>query len=337
MTKAEKLLHKEKQQKNINIQSIALGVGILLLLIKFAAYFLTQSNAILTDALESIINVVAGSVALVSLIFAALPKDRNHPYRHGKIEFLSAGFEGTLILIAGLSIVAKSIYNLYYPNELHALDIGIALTAVAGFINYLLGIMMIRQGKKSHSMTLVAGGEHLKSDAYSTIGLVLGLGLIFLTNWFWVDNVIAVLFGTLIATTGGQIIRKAVAGIMDETDDFLLEEMLQHINEYRKDDWIDIHNLRVIKYGPALHMDCDLTLPWYWNLHESHNEVNAFEDMLKLGTEKELEIFVHSDPCVTDSCKLCTIKNCKARQFDFEEKIEWTLDNVLLNKKHKIP
>ncbi|MGB1205951.1 MAG: cation diffusion facilitator family transporter [Chitinophagales bacterium] len=336
MTKAENLLHQEKQQKNISIQSIALGVGILLLLIKFVAYFLTHSNAILTDALESIINVVAGSVALMSLIFAALPKDRNHPYGHGKVEFLSAGFEGMLIIIAGLSIIVKSIYNLYYPNDLQALDIGIALTALAGFINYFLGIMMIRQGEKSHSMTLVAGGEHLKSDAYSTVGLVLGLGLIFLTNWFWIDNVIAVLFGTLIAITGGQIIRKAIAGIMDETDDLLLEEMLEHINKYRKDDWIDIHNLRVIKYGSALHIDCHLTLPWYWNLQESHDEVHAFEEMLKMGTEKELEIFIHTDPCLSESCKLCLKKDCKIRQFNFEEKVDWTLDNVLLNKKHKI-
>ena len=336
MTKAEQLLHQKKQKKNISIQSIALGVGILLLLIKFAAYFLTHSNAILTDALESIINVVAGSVALMSLIFAALPKDRNHPYGHGKIEFLSAGFEGTLILIAGFSIIGKSIYNLYYPNELYALDMGIALTALAGFINYLLGIMMVRQGKKSHSMTLVAGGEHLKSDAYSTIGLVLGLGLIFLTHWFWIDNVIAVLFGTLIATTGGQIIRKAIAGIMDETDDFLLEEILEHINENRQDDWIDIHNLRVIKYGSALHIDCHLTLPWYWNLQKSHDEVHAFEEMLKMGTEKELEIFIHSDPCLPKSCQLCLKKDCKMRQFDFQQKIEWTLDNVLLNKKHEV-
>ena len=221
-------MDKTVQQQNIRVQTLAVVVGVVLLVTKFGAYFLTDSNAILTDALESIINVVAGSVSLYSLLVAALPRDRNHPYGHGKIEFLSAGFEGTLILLAGLTIAVKSIYNLFYPVVLDNLDVGMLLTTLAGGINFVVGLVLERKGRSSHSLTLIAGGKHLQSDAYSSVGLIVGLIVIYLTHQYWLDNIVAIIFGGVIAYTGIGIVRQSVAGIMDEAD-YVLSEKIIHL------------------------------------------------------------------------------------------------------------
>ena len=321
-------------QQNIRFQLVAVLVGGVLLAVKFWAWWLTHSNAILTDALESIINVVAGCFALYSLILAAKPKDRNHPYGHGKIEFLSAGFEGTLIVVAGVAIIIKSIYNLFYPTAITHLDTGILLTAVAGLVNYVVGFFLERRGHETHSLTLIAGGKHLKTDAYSTVGLVVGLGVVYFTRFWWLDNVIAVFFGSMITITGLKIIRQSVAGIMDEADYELMTSLIAYLNKNRQENWIDIHNLRIIKYGANLHIDAHVTLPWYLSLKEAHDEVDAIEKLVKADTDKNVELFLHADPCIATSCPICLKTDCKVRKKDFEKKVEWELKNVQVNKKH---
>lgn len=327
-----------KKNANIQIQYVVIVIGIVLLITKFAAYFLTQSNAILTDALESIINVLAGGFTLASLYFAAQPKDRNHPYGHGKIEFLSAAFEGSLILLVGVGMMAKVGYNVFYPIEIKELDIGILLTAIAGVINYGMGWMLVRQGEKGSSLALESSGKHLQSDAYSTVGLVLGLALMKWTQVYWIDHLITLILGGIIAVTGFQILRKALAGIMDEYDKGLLQSLVQFLQKNRKDNWIDIHNLRIIQYGEAIHIDCHLTLPWYFNLKEANFEVRQLEEIIRNDTPRSVELFVHVDPCEpSTACKICSKENCPVREGVFKEKVVWTLDNVLENKKHRLP
>jgi len=321
-----------KQQ--ISIQKLTLLVGVFLLVIKFIAYFLTHSNTILTDALESIVNVVAGGFGLFSLYVSSLPKDENHPYGHGKIEFVSAAVEGSLIIVAGIGILAKSVYNLYFPVPVHDIDTGIWITAVAGLINYLLGFYVERKGKASDSLVLIASGEHLKSDGYSTLGMILGLAVIIFTDWLWLDAVIAIIFGIIIISAGTKIIKEAMAGIMDEVDYQLVSEIVNVLNTQRHENCIDVHNLRVIKYGRALHIDCHITVPWYFNTREAHNEVDRLEEILKINTEKPIECFIHVDPCTPDCCKVCLKKDCPERQADFQTKLEWNTENITYNQKH---
>lgn len=320
--------------QNIRIQLITVLVGIILLLIKFYAFSITGSNAILTDALESIINVVAGFVALYSLILANVPTDRNHPYGHGKVEFLSAGFEGTLIFIAGVVICVKSVYNLFFPHELSSVDIGLALTAFAGLVNYIMGVILEHRGRKTHSLTMVADGKHLKSDAYSSAGLVIGLVIIFLTKIAWIDNVVALLFGALIAFTGLKVVRHSVAGIMDEADDELNSKVIKILNANRTENWIDVHNLRIIRYGARLHIDCHLTIPWYYKVREAHEEVDRFENLMEASFDSNVECFIHLDPCIPEACRFCPKTACPQRQTEFAHLIEWIPENVLLNQKH---
>jgi cation diffusion facilitator family transporter len=328
---------------NISLQRLTVLIGATLLVGKFFAYYLTHSSTVLTDALESIINVVAGVLGLYSLMLSAQPKDENHPYGHGKVEFISAGVEGTLITIAGLVIIGQAIWSLALGGQaITQIDIGIYITAFAGAVNYGLGYMTEKQGHKTGSLALVAGGRHLKSDAYSTIGMVVGLLAIYLLINVWhqpywaqiADNSVAIIFGLLIGWTGYGILRESVAGIMDEVDYPLVENMVELLQENRREDWIDVHNLRIIKYGPSLHIDCHLTLPWYYNTKEAHDEVDQLEDLLHASLDNAVELFVHVDPCVPTSCYLCQKKDCPERSTAFAKKVEWTAELIMRNKKH---
>lgn len=311
-----------------------LMVTIILGFVKFLAYYLTGSNAILTDALESIINVIAGAFALYSLYYASHPQDRNHPYGHGKMEFISAGFEGGLIFIAGLSMVGKGVYSFYYPPELQALATGTILTGMSGAINGGLGYYLIRVGRKQTSPTMMADGQHLLTDTYSSIALVLGLVLIQVTGILWLDQLLTVLFGMFILYTGYRLLRGSVAGLLDEADYQTLSQIIEILNTYRRDKWIDIHNLRVQKYGSFLHIDCHLTLPWYDNLEAVHAEVTALEQLVSNQLSNRVELFVHSDPCQPSACPICKVQDCPVRQHPFEQRIPWKLENLLPNQRH---
>lgn len=322
--------------KSIRLQMLALGVGLGLMGLKFIAWWVTNSNAILTDALESIINIVAGVFALYSLVLAAKPRDRNHPYGHGKIEFLSAGFEGALIFLAGLAIIGKASYNMLHPQPIGQLDLGLILTAVTGGSNYILGLLLERRGKKEHSMTLIASGKHLQSDAYSSFGLIVGLAAVLISGWHRLDNFLAIIFGLVILRTGFQIVRNSVAAIMDEADYRLIDNIVQMLDRERKDNWIDVHNFRVIKYGSTLHIDCHLTLPWFFDTRQSHDEVKQFERVVMNHCQTPVELFIHVDPCGPGSCRLCQKTDCTRRQHPTERRVTWVLENIMENQKHEL-
>ncbi|WP_181304035.1 cation diffusion facilitator family transporter [Rufibacter sp. XAAS-G3-1] len=322
---------------SIRIMALMLVVALVLLSVKFGAYFLTNSNAILTDALESIINFVTGGVALYSVFLAAKPKDKDHPYGHGKIEFISSGLEGTLITVAGIAIICKSVYNLLYPQPIQKMDVGILLTLVAGVVNYVAGKYLIRRGTQHHSLTIIANGKHLLSDAYSSLGLVIGLGCIYFTQILWMDSVVAVIFGSFITYTGYGIMRNSISGVMDEADHELMERIITVLNQRRRENWIDLHNMRVIKYGSQLHIDSHLTLPWYFNLVEAHKEVELLQEMITEEMGDVVELFVHLDPCLPPlSCRLCTKSDCHVREHEFVGRVEWSLANVGADKKHTL-
>lgn len=326
----------ERDKQKIRILTFSLVMSCLLMLIKFGAWIITHSNAILTDALESIVNVFAGAFALYSVNYASKPKDENHPYGHGKIEFLSVGLEGTLIAIAGLSIIIKSVYNLFYPQQIHSLNIGLYLTVFTGTINFLMGLYLQKKGKELHSITLIADGKHIISDAYSSAGLIAGILLIWISGINRLDSIVAILFGIFILYTGYKLMRKSLAGVLDEVDYALVEEILEVVNKNRKDDWIDIHNFRVIKYGANLHIDCHITLPWYYSLEQSHQVITEVETILTRESENFVEVFIHADPCQPASCNICSMKNCKERKHEFVKQIPWTIDLILKNKKHSL-
>ncbi|MCW3082836.1 MAG: cation diffusion facilitator family transporter [Bacteroidetes bacterium] len=310
--------------------------SIVLMVVKFAAYIITHSNAILTDALESIINVVAGGFALFSIYYAAQPKDENHPYGHGKIEYLAVGFEGGLVIIAGVAIVIRSVMGFFHPKVVESVDIGVYISLFAGTCNFFMGKYLVKKGNIHNSSLMIADGKHLLTDTVSSVGLVIGLTVIFFTKLYWLDNLIAILFGAYIFITGYQLIRESVNNLLDEADYVQLEKVVAILNKNRGEKWIDMHNLRVLKYGSHLHIDAHITLPWYDKLEQSHTEVTAVENLIKDKLEGEVEFFIHADPCLPISCPICSLKECPVRKAAFVKRLDWTLQNMLPDHKHTL-
>lgn len=312
----------------IRVQTLVVTCGVILLIGKFAAYYLTNSVGILTDALESIVNVVAGLISLYAISKASKPKDEDHPFGHGKIESISASIEGILIFLAGGVIIYEAIQRLFNPPEIQQLDTGIIIIAVAGIVNYILGWYSIRQGRKYDSIALVAGGKHLQSDTYSTIGLVVGLLILYFTKILWIDSAIAILFGGIIAMTGVGILRNTIKNLIDTADKNILTKITEKINEDRKEDWIDIHNLKVLKYGSDYFVDCDLTLPWYYNITEGHDCCEGLRLCIKDIFPEDALISIHSDPCLEKFCSVCRVKDCPYRREVFSSIRPFTIKQL---------
>lgn len=326
-----------KEKQNFRIQQWIVGIAVLLFITKITAWYLTKSVAVLTDALESTVNVIAGFIGLYSLHIAAKPRDDDHPYGHGKAEFVSAAVEGTLIFMAGLIIIFTSAESFIHPKKLEKLDYGIILVSITGAINFFVGYFAIRKGRKNNSLALQASGKHLQTDTWSTIGIVIGLWLIIFTGYVWLDSLVAILFSFFILYTGYKIIRSSLAGIMDEIDTGLLSKLVVVLNNNRRHNWIDLHNLRVIKYGGQRHIDCHMTVPWYLNVHEAHAEIDALIALIKKEFGDAVEFFVHTDGCLDFSCHICGKEDCPVRKHPFEKRVEWTLQNIISNKKHGLP
>ncbi len=321
-------------KQNYNFQKIVVVTGVVLFIVKLVAWYLTNSVAILTDALESTVNVTSGFIGLYSLYISAKPKDSHHPYGHGKVEFISAAIEGTLIACAGLLIIYEAAKNLGDPQPVAQLDYGILLITATAIINYLVGALAVKKGKKNNSLALVASGKHLQSDTYSTIGIIIGLILLFMTKMAWLDSAVALIFALLIVFTGYKIIRDSLRGIMDEADEELLEKMVNLLQANRSNEWIDLHNLRIIKYGSTLHLDCHLTVPWYLNVHEAHVQIDKLNKLVNDNFGGSIELFVHTDGCLDFSCEICQKGECPVRNAVFTKRVEWSVKNISDNHKH---
>lgn len=322
----------EESKLKIKVQRRIVVISVLLLIGKFIAYLLTNSVGILTDAMESIVNVTAGFLGLYSLKISAKPKDSNHPFGHGKVESISASLEGIMIILAGIVIILEGVKRLFMPMPVDKLDIGILIIALSGLINYIAGSYSIRVGRKYDSMALVAGGKHLHSDTYSTIGLVVGLILLYITGLYWIDSVLALIFGTIIVVTGVNILRKTISNLMDKADVKTLEKMAEAIVEKRNPDWIDIHNLKTIRYGNILFIDCDLTIPWYYNTVQGHNCNESLSEVIGNVFSGRVLISVHTDPCSSYNCSSCAILSCPVRQLRYVERLELSLEYMTMEE-----
>jgi len=301
---------------------------------KFYAYYASGSTTLLTDALESIVNVVAAAFAYYSIYLASLPRDLNHPYGHGKVEFFASGLEGVLILLAALYIFLHAWQHLYAHPELKSLDLGIMISLSSATINGILGYYLVSQGKSSHSPAIVADGKHLKLDALNGVFVVVALVITYVTNLFWIDSIASLIFASVMCWQGLNLIREAIAALMDETNPEVFQKVIQWIVSNKKREWIDLHNLRVQQYGGDLHIDCHLTLPRYWDLNRVHDEIHEFEVTIGQVMPTDIEIFVHVDPCLDECCPHCPITNCQIRKQDFIKEIEWNKVNLALNQKH---
>lgn len=303
---------------------ISLAVSTLLLLVKFFAYFLTNSQAIFSDALESIVNVTAASLALFIIFVSSRPADRDHPYGHGKAEYFSSAVEGALISFAAVMIVIESINAILDGRNIMRIDLGLLLIIAAGFANAILGIYLIRLGKKSHSAALIASGKHVLSDFYTSGAVIVGLILVRLTGIHWLDPAAALVVGAILAFTGFKLIRDSVHALMDAEDSELVSRLGEIFTQNRKPGIIRIHHARVIRSGNYHHIDAHVVVPEYWDVATAHHETNAFENQVLLSYEHRGEIHFHIDPCRRVYCHACDMADCKIRREPFELLIPFT-------------
>jgi cation diffusion facilitator family transporter len=320
--------------EKLNFQKWIAIIGIVLFVAKLIAWKLTASDAVFSDAMESIVNVVSAFMGLYSLYLAGKPRDEDHPYGHGKVEFVTSGIEGALIAIAGIMIIYEGINSLVTGKVLKELDWGIAIIAATAIINYLLGYISIQKGKKENSAVLISSGKHLQSDTVTTIGVFVSLIVVYFTDLNWLDSAVALLFGGYIIFVGYKIIRKSLSGIMDEQDPVLLEKIIQLLEKNRKTEWIDIHNMKIQQFGSSLHIDAHITLPWYYPLRDAHREMENVIILLATNTTRSVEFNFHMDDCKPISCSICQIAECPVREHPFVKKVEWNSANVTSVDKH---
>ena len=309
--------------------TVSLVVGSILLAAKYVAYDITGSTAILSDAMESVVNVVAALFALGGLLFAGRPADRNHPYGHGKIEFFSAAFEGGLIAFAAVMIVYQAGVSLLHGVEVRQLDLGAAITAAAGFANLALGGFLLRSGRRSNSLTLIADGQHVLSDFWTSIGIVVGLLLVRVTHVLWLDPLVAVIVGVNLARTGLRLVRHAAGGLLDEEDTALLDKLLNALNASMVPGIIRVHNLRAIRAGRFSHIDAHLVVPEFWSVESAHDVADAFERRVITSCGIEGEIVFHMDPCRRIYCARCDIADCPIRVEPFRSRPALTIEEVV--------
>lgn len=304
------------QVNRVRTMLVSLAVGLVLLAIKFQAWAMTGSVAVLSDALESIINVVAAGFASWSAWFASQPPDENHPYGHGKVEYFSAGFEGGMIFIAGLGVCKLGIEKMLDPQPLESLGLGLALTMAGGAVNALLGGWLLRQGRKCASATLIADGKHVLADAWTTAGVVAGLILVAVGAPPEVDGLVALLVGAHILYAGWEISLDAWNKLMHASDPDLLRQIAETLEKNRRREWIDVHRLRAWRGGDATHIDFHLILPADMPLSMAHAEVKRLETLFEEvfgGAGGRTETLIHLDPCEPPECPVCRDGDCDDR------------------------
>jgi len=326
----------QSAKQNLRIQYYVTVLSVIVFLLKTWTYILTHSLSVLSDTLESVVNIVATLVGSYSLYIASKPKDKDHPYGHGKAEFISAAFQGSLIIGVGCLIIYKSIDSFIHPVSLHNLNKGLWLLVIIALINIVTAVFVIKLGKKNNSLAIISTGKLFQIDFFTTLSVAIGVLLLMLTGYDKIDAIIATILGFYIIYDGYKILRQSLAGIMDEADMALLEAVIEEINQSRNKQWIDLHNLRVIKYGTHIHVDCHLTVQWYLNVNQAHAVVDQFTSLIKSKFGDSVEFFIHTDGCMPFSCPICTIEECEKRQAPFQQKLDWTMENVLADIKHQL-
>ncbi|MCC6548705.1 MAG: cation transporter [Ignavibacteriaceae bacterium] len=296
-----------------NAALAALITGFLMLAGKMSAYLITNSAAIYSDALESVVHIFASGIAFISIIISSRPEDESHPYGHGNIEFFSAGFEGLLIIVAAIAIIYAAVHDLIFGSEIKKLDIGLYIVIAAGAVNLFLGWYLILTGKKYNSITLIADGKHVLTDSWTSLGVVVGIGLVMLTGYTILDPIFAIIVAANIIFTGSKLIRDSFNGLMDASDPEILKKLCDKIAEIKKDFWIDVHQLRVRRSGNKLFLDFHLVVPYFFTIQQTHTEeIEILKSVNELHHPSEIKI--HLDHCDFSMCHFCAYAACPERK-----------------------
>ncbi|MEY3733086.1 MAG: hypothetical protein RL347_445 [Actinomycetota bacterium] len=278
---------------------LSIGAAVLTIGMKTVAYVLTGSVGLLSDALESVVNLVAAVLALIALTAAAKPADERHHFGHGKAEYLSAGAEGVMIVVAATLIVYTAIERLLNPRPLEELGIGLAVTLAATAINGAVGLVLLRQGRRHRSMTLVADGKHLMTDVYTSVGVIVGVGLVAVTGWLPLDSLVALAVGANILWTGFILIRNAGRGLLDhalpdDDNDRVVCVLRGFVDRYPAGE-LEFHGLQTRESGRDQFVSIHVLVPGSWSVARAHDLVEEVEEAI-CAELPHAQVHTHLEP-----------------------------------------
>ncbi len=320
--------------KNIQVALLTLAISVIVLALKAQAYYSTYSLAVMSDALETVVNVITAMVALFAVKVAAEPADESHPYGHGKLEYFSASFEGGLIFFAALAILFESVKSFFYVNEkLNVFNGNIYLFA-ATLINLLTGLYLTRYGKQKNSEALKASGKHILSDVITTVGVLIGLVLVKITGIVWIDSVVGLIAGAYMAFEAIKILRNTSDALMDGVDLECVDSLAEIFNKNKVGVIIDIHHLRIIRSGHFHHIDAHIVVPEYLDVATVHELAGLFEKQVVKDYKYDGEIAFHVDPCKKSFCKQCNLDECRIRKSPFVKIKENNRSTLIVGPKY---
>lgn len=293
---------------------VSFAVGVLLLAAKFVAWLMTDSSTVLSDAMESIVNVVAAFAMFFAVRFSSQPADEDHPYGHGKIEFVTSGSEGGAIAIAALLIMVESVRALISGAVPHNVDVGAWIVGAAGLVNCGLGLYLIRVGKREGSAALVGDGHHVLSDFWTSAGAVVGLVLVLFTGLTWIDPVVAILVSFKLLVTGWSLLRSAARGLLDEADPEVVGDIAVALEKAREPGIIEIHDLRAINVGGFRHVDLHMVVPEFWPVERAHRVMDEYARRVQAEHVRPADLQFHVDPCERAYCRRCDLADCAVRR-----------------------
>jgi cation diffusion facilitator family transporter len=288
-------LRKSRDQQKFAIR-LSLVIGFMMLLGKGYAYLITGSAAILSDAAESVVHVVAVSFAAFSLWLSMRPADESHPYGHEKISFFSAGTEGAMIVLAAFYIIYAAIDKWLHGLQLENLGEGTLFTVAATLINAALGGYLVWQGRKHKSLILVANGKHVLTDSWTSLGVIVGLVLVMWTGWLPFDPIMAILVALNILWSGGKLIRQSVGGLMDERDPKLEQQLRRALDEETSKRGLDYHQFRSRNTGSSVWVDVHLLFPKDTTIETAHWQATEIEGAIKTTMSVPVRFTTHLEP-----------------------------------------
>lgn len=324
----------ESARTSIRWGRLALGVSISLMLAKMGVYILTGSMAVLSDAIESIVNIATSGFALYAVWLAAQPRDREHPYGHGRIEYLAEAGEGIAIFVAGLAILVVTFSRGPDSGEMELSPLGIGLVGAIAAVTYVAGTAIRRAGVRLGSPTLRADGEHIRADAITTVGAFIGVLAVYLTGWRWIDMAVAAILGLWLTYSGIRLLLNATKSLMDQADPALLDGIGQTMQQVREPGWVAPHMARVHHLGQEIHVDMHMVFPRFWTLEHAHDASVVLEEALEARYGVDTDLMLHMEACTPISCSYCDLHACPVRSVAFEALAEWTGEYISAPIRH---
>lgn len=274
---------------------LSIGAAVTTIALKSLAWWLTGSVGLLSDALESVVNLTGALMALAMITIAEMPADERHAYGHGKAEYFSSGFEGLLILLAAIGIGVAASERLLHPQALNHIDLGLVVSVVASLVNLFTARILLAAGRKHRSVTLEADAHHLMTDVWTSVGVIGGVGAVALTGWYWLDPALALLVAANIVWTGWKLLRRSTTGLMDvalPAEDHAL--VLAILARYRENG-VDFHALRTRESGARRFVDLHVLVPGHWTIQRGHELAERLEHDIRQALPR-CAVMTHLEP-----------------------------------------